>query len=39
MVGFGINGVEPLHSAIRQLIRKMDLMEIDGEDGSWMELI
>jgi hypothetical protein len=35
VVGFG---VEPLCSAIRQLIRKMDLMETDCEDGRRMEL-
>ena len=38
MVGFGINGVEPFCSHTIQLIRKMDLNEIDCEDERWMEL-
>jgi hypothetical protein len=38
MVGFGINGVEPLCSATILLIKKMDPMGTDCEDGSWMEL-
>jgi hypothetical protein len=37
-LGFGINGVEPLCSAARELVRKVDLMEIRCEDGRWMEL-
>ena len=38
MVGFGINDVEPFCSATIQLIRKMDLNEIDCEDGRWLKL-
>ena len=38
VVGFGISGVEPLCSATRELVSKMDLMEIGCEDGRWMEL-
>ena len=38
MVGFGISGVEPLCSATRELINKIDLMEIGFVDGSWIEL-
>jgi hypothetical protein len=37
VAGFGISGVEPSDSAIRELlISKMDLREIACEDGRWM---
>jgi hypothetical protein len=38
VVGFDISGVEPLCSATRELVSKMDLMEIGCGDGRWMEL-
>jgi hypothetical protein len=40
MAGFGISGVEPLCSAARELISKMDHREIrvDCEDRRWVEL-
>jgi hypothetical protein len=33
-----VSGVEPLCSAIRQLIGKLDLREICCEDGRWMDM-
>ena len=38
MVGFGFSSVEPLCSATREFINKIDLIYIDYEDGRWMEL-
>jgi len=38
VAGFGISGVEPSGSATRELISKLNLREIDCEDGKWMEL-
>jgi len=37
MAGFGISGIEPSSSDTRQLISKMDLLEIVCEVGKWME--
>jgi hypothetical protein len=38
VVGFGISGVGPLGSVLGQLVSKVDLREIDYEDGRWMEV-
>jgi hypothetical protein len=38
VVGFCVSGVEPLCSAARELISKMDFREIGCEDGRWIEL-
>jgi len=38
VVGFCISGVEPSGSATRELISKLDLMNVSCEDGRWMEL-
>jgi hypothetical protein len=38
MGGLGISGIEPLGSATTVLVSKMNLREINCEDGRWMEL-
>jgi len=38
MAGIVISGFEPSGSATRELVSKVDLMEMGCEDGRWIEL-